>query len=233
MQKMQRASFEGPFSDADLPQPMPHAEMAQLVDRLRQGDSTVKATIIANHMRLAMSVVTKFSLRYASFLDDMIGAAMMGIVQAVEWAPTRLYDNNIAPYIYATVERHIRDVIEHRFPIDIPRGQFKTLMEEKEAFVPLIQYVSTGPYDEENPTNHFDYLDDHAAKVVEEHPLLFEEFLESLALNHRERTVVNLILEDYKQTEIAKIMDVSDEYVHQIRMKIKEKILRIRRSDVD
>jgi DNA-directed RNA polymerase specialized sigma subunit len=81
---------------------MKQEELRPLVQQLRQGDTSVKATIIANHMRLAMSIVSKYAGRYPYIVDDMVGATMMGICQAVEWASTRLYDNNIPPYIYQT-----------------------------------------------------------------------------------------------------------------------------------
>lgn len=199
---------------------MKQEELAPLVDQLRQGNEAVKATIIANHMRLAMAIVAKYTGRYPYLIDDMVGAAMMGICQAVDWAPTRLYDNNITPYIYQTVERHIRDLIETRFVINIPRKTFKTLYEEEGAFLPIVQTIHSTKFDEDNPHDDYDLLDEIALKRVEEYPMFFEELLESLALTARERMIIDLLIEDYNQTEIAQLIGVSSERVRQIRMEI-------------
>jgi len=155
----------------------------------------------------------------------MVGAAMMGICQAVDWAPTRLYDNNITPYIYQTCERFIRDLIEKRNVVNMPRETYQKLREE-DAFVPLVQMINAIKDDEDNYFDEYDLITEQAARVVEENPILFEELVESLALSSRDRMVVNLLVEDYTQTEIAKLLGVSDEMIRLIRRQIGEKLQR-------
>jgi len=204
---------------------MPASELGLLVARLRQGDTSVASTITGNHMRLAMSIVAKYAHRYPYLTDDMVGAAMMGICQAVDWAPTRLYDNNITPYIYQTCERFIRDLIEKRNVVNMPRETYQKLREE-DAFVPLVQMINAIKDDEDNYFDEYDLITEQAARVVEENPILFEELVESLALSSRDRMVVNLLVEDYTQTEIAKLLGVSDEMIRLIRRQIGEKLQR-------
>lgn len=198
-------------------------ELTPLVERLRQGDNSVKATIIGDHMRLCMSIVAKYAARYPYLVDDMVGAAMMGACQAVDWAPTRMYDNNITPYIYQTCERFIKETIEHRLVIYIPRRRFTTLHEEADAFVPLVQTINATREEDEDD---YDLLSEHAARTVGENPLLFEELLESLALTARDRTVVDMLIENYTQVEIAEAIGVTPMAVSYIKQTIGEKLRR-------
>jgi RNA polymerase sigma factor (sigma-70 family) len=206
---------------------MPASELELLVARLRQGDTSVSATITGNHMRLAMSIVAKYAHRYPYLTDDMVGAAMMGICQAVEWAPTRLYDNNITPYIYQTCERFIRDLIEKRNVVNMPREMYQKLREE-DAFVPLVQMINAIKDDEDNYFDEYDLITEQSARIIDENPILFEELIESLALSSRDKMIVNLLVEEYSQTEIAKLIGVSDEMIRLIRKQIGEKLTRYR-----
>jgi RNA polymerase sigma factor (sigma-70 family) len=80
--------------------------------------------------------------------------------------------------------------------------------------------------DEDNNLDEYDLISEQAAKTIEEHPILFEELLESLALSARERMIIDLFIENYSQTEIAKLLGISDERVRQLRLEIGEKLQR-------
>lgn len=215
--------FTGPFKQHELPEPLKPSDLEPLVARLRQGDETVKPTIVGHHMRLAMSIVSKFAGRYYYLVDDLVGAAMVGICQAVDWAPTHLYDNNITPYIYQTCERHVRDLIEKRLAITIPRGVFCSLQDERNLFLPVVNF--TTKLDDEG--NEYEQMDEIAAKTVEEHPLLFEELLESLALSAKEKTVLQMLLEAYTQDEIAAVVGLTRQRVSQISKSIGARLCKL------
>jgi RNA polymerase sigma factor (sigma-70 family) len=203
---------------------MKQEDLEILVQQLRQGDQTVRATIIANHMRLAMSIVAKYVGRYPYLTDDMVGATMMGICQAVDWAPTRLYNNNITPYIYQTCERFIRDLIETRFAVNIPRKTYASLREEESAFIPLVQMINAIKPDEDNYLDEFDLLTEQAANTIEDNPMLFEELIESLALSARDRVVIDMLIESYTLEEIGNTLGVTKEMVRILKDKIGDKL---------
>jgi RNA polymerase sigma factor (sigma-70 family) len=178
-----------------------------------------------------MAIVAKYAGRYPYIVDDMVGAAMMGICQAVDWASTRVYDNNIMPYIYQTTERFVRDLIETRFVIQIPRKAFKALYEEQDAFIPMVQMVHAVKDDEDNYQDEYDLLTEQSAHTVEEHPILFEELIESLALSARDRIVVDMLIENYEQQEIAQLLGVSKMMITHIKKQIGDKLERLRYED--
>lgn len=214
--------FEAAFTEKELPAPLDPTILEALVVRLRTGDLSVKNEIIGGHMRLGMSATAKYSRRYPFLRDDLIGASMFGICQAVDWAATKLYDNNITPYIYRTCDRFIRDMVEARNPIRIPRRTFLALTDDGDMFVPLVQAI-THIDDDGNYYDEYDKLSE-VSGTIEEHPMLFAEMLESLLLSARDRTLIDMLLEDWTQTEIAEHLGVSKMYITQMKQQIGERI---------
>jgi hypothetical protein len=149
---------------------------------------------------------------------------MMGICQAVDWAADRMYDNNITPYIHQTCERHVKELIENRMVVTIPRKTFTSLKEEEE-FVPVMNTIHVRE-DEDNPTSMYDHMTELEAKTVEENPILFEELLESLALPTRDKIVIDMLMADYTLTEITNVVGTTVANLSLVKYKVGHQLIR-------
>jgi RNA polymerase sigma factor (sigma-70 family) len=225
MKKGTRKGFNGPFKQEELPLPIEPTILQDLVAKLRAGDASVGPTIIGGHMRLCMSVVAKYAHKYPYITDDLVGAAMYGLVQAVDWAKERMYDNNITPYIHQTCERFVREFVEDRLPIRIPRNTYSDMKQDRDAFVPLINSLSQ-KFDEDNPEYSAEYMNEPESRMVEENPILFEELLESLALPARDKIIVDMLMDGYSLQEVANYFGESKQLVSLWKQKIGNQILR-------
>lgn len=84
----------------NVPSQMDATDLEKLVIRLREGDDSVKHTIILAHLRLAISSACKFGKQ-----KDFASAAMLGVVVAVEKAREKLTDNNITYFISSHIKQ--------------------------------------------------------------------------------------------------------------------------------
>lgn len=135
--KRVRRSFSSPiqgdYDYANSPRKLDDEALSSLVQKLRDGDDSVKHSIIEGHMRLAMSIVAEFATPFRA--DDLVGEALLGLTQAVEWSgphtidgvdhPSRLHDNNITPYIASTIRRFLRDFISTDRSVFMPGRTFR------------------------------------------------------------------------------------------------------------
>lgn len=175
--------------------------LENLVQRLRGGDRSVANEIICGHLGLAYSIANIFT-NDEDQRDEVVSAALFGLVQAVEWSASgRLYDNNITPYIYSTmrsfINRHFSDI------------------------APIPGYSLTNTV----------YMDDYDSEIestympttVDDYEFITDELLEMLSDEDRE--LINFILEGYTITEIASKLNVSVGTVTYRKYKIQERLL--------
>ena len=81
------------------------AELESLVQRLRDGDVTVKDSIILGFVKLAQQIALGWHRRTRRNLDILESEALYLLTLAVNKAATRLTDNNIGPYINTYISR--------------------------------------------------------------------------------------------------------------------------------
>lgn len=108
---------------------MDATKLETLVQALRDGDDSVKEEIILEFRGLARSLARHAVARHPRCADDIRSAAAFGLVQAVNWAQARMYNNYIGPYITTTVRRFIRDYLEQNHTIRVPRKEWMKMIE--------------------------------------------------------------------------------------------------------
>lgn len=172
--------------------------MAELVKALPR----TKDLIIAEHMHIAKVIGQWYARRNRRNLDDLIGAAYLGLCQAVAWAPERLRDCNISPYIASTIHRFCRECIEADHTVVIERRS--RIKYRKERGEGRCTEITIDPAIEQDPAA----------------PLLAAELLESFCPRHR--AVIELRVAGYTQCEIAEQLNVSQPMIHKYLKEIKE-----------
>jgi RNA polymerase sigma factor (sigma-70 family) len=176
--------------------------MSEQMDLLVAELPKTRDLIIEAHMRSSHRIAVWYARRNRRQVDDLISAANLGLVQAVQWAcEGRLRDSNITPYIASTVHRFCRECIEQDHNIVVDRRAWK-----KGATVCMVR--------------------DAAVEPVEECPvdgaLIMAEVLSLFCVRHQ--TVIELRLAGYKQVEIAERLNVSQPMVFKYLREIKEKL---------
>lgn len=106
----------------ELPEMISESDLDKLVDRLRSGDATVKESIILGHLRLAVSLARRMIYHHPDQSMQIMSDAMFGVVAAVERSQEKLRDNNITAYIASSIISKIRNGLEKRFIVRIPRS---------------------------------------------------------------------------------------------------------------
>ena len=91
--------------DADLKNPLPEPELWNLVSKLRSGDWSVAELIVESHLKLTTSIASEYAVYFPRLEDDLVAESWLLVVEAVNSAANKLYDDNITPYINSTVRR--------------------------------------------------------------------------------------------------------------------------------
>lgn len=188
----------------NLPELLTEEQTKELVIANQNGDLKARDTLIVAHMRLAISISTKYAVGRVNKAEDIISVAMEALVDAVSNFATRGRDSKIGAYISSTIQGRIADFIKHDRLIHIPKS-----LDEKEI-PPVTESLE---FVEQEPT----YLDD-------ETKLEITEMIESLTLSAIEYKVLKLKLANWKNTDIAKNVGRSREFVGFTLAKVQDKI---------
>lgn len=161
--------------------------------------------IIEAHMDMARTIGRWHARKSRRQPDDLIAAANLGLVQAVQWAcEGRLHDKNITPYIATTIHRFCHDAIEADHTVIIERRARKHYVETRG--IPAAVEVA----------------DDRVTECAADHGLLYAELLELFVPRHQ--AVIELRLAGWTQTEIATKLCVSQPMVYKYIKEIKSRL---------
>jgi RNA polymerase sigma factor (sigma-70 family) len=158
-------------------------------------------------MQLVRSIGIWYAKRNRRAADDLVSAAYLGLCQAVAWAPERLKDNNITPYIVVTVHRFCREAIEADHTVIVERRARK-------------HYIATRGL----PVSR-EITDDRVTESCADHGILMAEVLDTFCVRHR--AVIEMRLAGYRQVEIAEKLRCSQPMVHKYLAEIKTQLTTI------
>lgn len=225
-----RHGFVIPFSEDSIPEPLNNDTAIKLCEQYRNGQKDVRDALIEGHIYFAMWIVTHYVGRHSDRAEDLASSALFGLVQAVEWAPERMRDNNITAYIATTIRRHIRDFIEQDNMIRIPRKTYKKMIQDGLAagydlkdIVPVIHIFDTQiSEDEDEGVN--DYYDLFEPGVIDQEEIIAKDLLDHLHLDVKEEQVVNSLVEGWTIRDIASQLGISKSSVYNVIKSIRERI---------
>ena len=197
--------------------------LSNLVQQLRSGDRTVSDEIVKGHIGLAMDIARVYTRRSPiGKTDDIIAAAMLGLVQAVEWgARGRLRNNNIGPYIRTIIRRFVLDYVYNDHVIRIPRTTFARMQSTKTQ--PL---VTTLDYRDDDDSSDNEGYDQYVELLYteDEHDIIFTEIIDNLEFTDRERFVLDRLVEGFTMDDIAANLNTTKQNILFIKKAIRERI---------
>lgn len=226
--RMASKSFKSYLGSQNLPQPLPKDQLNDLVIKLCHEDKRahVMGAIIKGHIRLASQIAGRYMWKHPHKTEDIVAAAMHGLVQAVEWAPERLHDHNITPYIVTTIHRFISEYLERDHLVRIPRDTYKKrLLTHK--YLPITFPIDPRKEDDEENYEH-DTIGSLEPSVYDvDKPIEFDDLCNRLDLNYEERKIINLRVKGYDHEEIAQIIGKKRQWVGFVLGKLQERYIKI------
>lgn len=198
----------------------------EIMESVLKGDTQYNQELINGYMRLAISVATRYVGRADS--EELISAAALGLCQAVAWAPTRMRDKEIAPYIVTTVHRFVSECCwaTRSDVVDTPESTMR-----RAGFAPLIpaglglgdvELISDDP-----ATVTPDMAVDQVTPVWNdpESKLVLDARISELGLSSIEKKVLEHRLDGLTITEISNITQLRHWHISEAIRTIKEKYM--------
>jgi len=219
-------------------------ELAELVQQLRDGDDSVSERIIIHFLGLARSLSRHAVIRHPHKTDDIRAVAIFGLVQAVRWAPLRMYDNHIGPYITTTVRRFIREFLERDRIIRIPKDEWIKMvkrlnLDELDEYqsekalkeLKIIQHVfQTCDYgDDKTSSGDGDFIGSRAF-IFDQENITAQDMKRFLNLTYFERAILDFRMCGYTLKEVGIRLNKSDVTIHKTLRKLQERYRTIQRA---
>lgn len=206
------------------------------------GDEATREALIENHIPLVIGMAGNYARRLSRHknldvvdrTDELASVGLTALTQAVVWSgphldeagefqDSRLRDNNITPYIKATVWSWMRNAVAKERACGMP-GRTRRAKAAKGIILPTQAVISLDELNEE-VTRHGIYTIPLARR--EEPDLEFEEALNLAILTDRERRVIDLRREGHTYASIADILGLSVSLIGKIVAPVEERFLRI------
>ena len=218
-----------PIGQSDLPNQLSLPELTDLLDKHRSGDPNAREKLIMSHVRLVLQICGGYVARYPEKKDDIVSAAMLGLVEAVDRMRVHVH-NNIGGYVTIRVHSSIHKFLINDYAIRIPQKQIKKLKEEH--ILPYtINFNSKIQEDEDNYAYENDADTSLLPPQYDDHEHEISDFLNYLTAQEQE--ILTLRLENHTGRDIAKIIQISPARVSQILCDIGEKFTRFIRREAN
>ncbi len=127
-----------------VPERLPDEEILELVIKLRELKYNqrskefiiIRDKIIYSHMKLAVSIASRFGYKFKNKIDDLVGEAFLVLVRYVGVAAIRLNDNNITPYLKSALHGELGEYINEDKTVHMP-GRTVRYFGEKGRYISL------------------------------------------------------------------------------------------------
>jgi len=201
---------------SSLPDRIDEELLEQRVIALRQGDMTKVNEISVQLMRFVMSLVANRAHKRRT--PDLIGVALLTLVETVKQAATSLEDNNILPYVSFTITRRLRDYITGDQTVRIPPRTLRFKFKKGEVLkLPSAVYSSADAPSNDEENAFFK----PAIARPEEPSIECLEMLKKIVHNDREQLIIEMRAQRYELKEIAEKIGIGKSRVAQIKDELK------------
>ncbi len=180
-------------------------EKLKLLKRVREGNSEAIEKMILGHIRLAFSIVSRYTDSFPYLVDDLKSAAMMGIIIAVNKIAknSMAAHDNVTGYIVVNVNYAIRREIQNNLAIQSPR--------DKE----VLRVTNSTLY---NVGTRHSQLSSQLYEIWDS--------VDSLTEDQLEKQILELRSEGHTDNEVAEFLGLSRSSVTRIRKNLFEKYRR-------
>lgn len=203
----QGGGYRRMLSTMNYPVGMGEARKLETLELIRKGNTEAKNELIMCHVRLAISIVDRYILKFnCRHLDDELDdAAIEGVIVAIDRVQRGyLKHDNVTAYIVVVVHRYISDCLRKSSLIPTPRGHV---------------YRKSVQIQEDNVC-----CDPKTS-------LETRDLINCTIKNEQERRVVDLKIKGFTDKEVGEIMDIPQITVFRIRQTLKTRYERLNRDD--
>jgi len=204
--RMEVTAYDSRIDTTNFPEGLKEEEKLELLKKIRADDNDAKIKMIECHIKLTLSIVSRYVPQAPWKIWDLVGSALYGLTKAVNWvAEGRMGEHdNITGYIVDTVHRYISEFLETDHLVRIPRRSIPSLGvddldEIKFVYDPNVELVP--------------------GELVNEKVQYIHEILEMISASPVEMVVIRMRSQGYVDEEIAaqlgyktkkSIMDIRD-----------------------
>jgi len=188
----------------DMPPRLTDEQRQILVKRLQDDLNTVEVEqlLVEGHMRLVVSICAKYCLKWYSKNDEIYGAAMLSLVEAVHEFKSCGKDNNITGYIVHMVHVGIMSALRNDRLIPTSKNYFHE------------NYKTIHRYQFEDATKIEHKSLAYTSKTEQE--LIFKEKLSKLKLTALQANIIKGLMSGEKQIDIAKRLGYTRAHISKI-----------------
>ena len=199
------------------------------VQDYRNGNISLQTPLIEAHLRLIMAILRKH--RHRRNYADIEGSALLALTEAVVNARTTLQDNNITPYIVASVQFRIRDALANDRVIAVKARTFRHKVAKGEitqdgnnphasilACVARVEESHSDCY-----SRHHEGFYGVPVASRTEPTLEFKEALELAIVTEQERQVIDLRAQGYVYRDFEAVMGLKTGRISQIVRRVEER----------
>lgn len=191
----------------NVPEAMSEKKKLEILKLTREGDTDAKEILILSHLRLAISIVNRYTRSFdCNYLaDELDNAAIVGLVTAVDnVARGRVKHDNVTGYIVTVVHRYISDCLRKSSLIPVPRGHV----------------YRKGTSIREDSANC------NPGVLLE-----IRDLINHTVTNEREQRIVDLKIAGHTDKEVAEIMEIPPSTIFRIRQTLKHRFERLNRNE--
>ncbi len=210
-----RSELSKEFDYLSLPDRIDEESLERRVIALRLGDMSQAQPITIQLMRLVMSLVANFA--HPRRTPDLIGVALLTLVESVNDAPEKLVDNNIIPYVSANINWRLKDFIDNDHVFRVPSSTLRAL---KRKGVEVQLHLRSG-------------LSYDAIARPEAPSLELREMLQKIVHNDREKMVLQMRSEGHVLETIAESLGVSVSLIHKMKSELRERFMELTKEGND
>ena len=230
-----------------------HEQTLQLIERAKDGDETAKTALVTENMPLIKSIVKRYGNVHVEY-EDLMQLGAMGLIKAVnnfDSAYNVKFSTYAVPMIAGEIKRFIRDdgavkvsralktlsVKMHAYIDEYiqTNGESPSLDKLSEVFGVDKQEIVFAMDSNKYPLSIYEKFDDESSgSIIDRLPAKGsgDELIDNILLKkllaelpEREKTVIKLrYYKDMTQSEIAKIMGVSQVQISRIESKVISKM---------
>lgn len=229
-----------------------HEETLRLIKESQEGNQEAKSLIIESNMPLIKSIVKRFKNKYIEY-DDLIQLGSLGLVKAINNFDSS-YDVRFSTYAVPMITGEIKRFIRDDGAIKVSRAvkllsskitayveQYTKLHAHEPTINELAEEFKTDPEEivyaldsSHLPVSLYDKYDDDGKNLIEKLPSgdTQEDLYNKIVLNdcirelpEREKMIITLrYFKDKTQSDIAKLLGISQVQVSRIETKIINKM---------
>lgn len=229
-----------------------HEETLRLIKESQEGNQEAKSLIIESNMPLIKSIVKRFKNKYIEY-DDLIQLGSLGLVKAINNFDSS-YDVRFSTYAVPMITGEIKRFIRDDGAIKVSRAvkllsskitayveQYTKINAHEPTIAELAEEFKTDPEEivyaldsSHLPVSLYDKYDDDGKNLIEKLPSgdTQEDMYNKIVLNdcirelpEREKLIITLrYFKDKTQSDIAKLLGISQVQVSRIETKIINKM---------